>query len=36
MYTAITYAMAAATWPQSDAEITDVFKNQIQGTLWTW
>ena len=26
----------AATQPQSDAEITHVFKNQNQGMLWTW
>ena len=30
-----TDAMAAATRRQSDAEITHVFKNQNQGTLWT-
>ena len=27
--------MTAATRRQSDAEITHVFKNQNQGTLWT-
>ena len=31
-----TDAMAAATRRQSDAEITHVFKNQKQSTLWTW
>ena len=31
-----TDTMAAATKPQSDAEITHVFKNQNRGTLWTW
>ena len=31
-----TDAMAAATRRQTDAEITLVFKNQNQGTLWTW
>ena len=31
-----TDAMAAATRQQSDAEITDMFKNQNHGTLWTW
>ena len=29
-------AMAAATRRQSDAEITQMFKNQNQGMLWTW
>ena len=31
-----TDAIAAATRRQSDAEITHMFKNQNQGTLWTW
>ena len=34
--TMYTDAMVAATRQQSDAEITHVFKNQNQGTLWTW
>ena len=31
-----TDAMAAPTRRQSDAEITHMFKNQNQGTLWTY
>ena len=35
-HTMYTDAMVAATRRQSDAKITHVFKDQNQGTLWTW
>ena len=35
-HTMYTDAMAAATRRQFDAEITHMFKNQNQDTLWTW
>ena len=31
-----TDAMEAAIRQQSDSEITHMFKNQNQGTLWAW
>ena len=34
--TMYTDATVAATRRQSNAEITHVFKNKNQGTLWTW
>ena len=34
--TMYTDATAAATRWQSDSKITHVFKNENQGTLWTW
>ena len=36
IYTKYIDIMAAATRRQSDAEITHMFKNRNQDTLWTW